>query len=360
MQLIKRLSPAIPILLSLTVTTSGSHSAARILLPQTHPEREPEFRGPQSDRPEYFAQQNVSKGRQAQDERTSLSREHKATDAIQLKQQSANEKAAVFDIGGVLVEVNNNQQILSKIGWWNILNYTLHFNNPFKLRDHLLKIAFDILYKMRGEKPDPASFPPGHPMAAGFPMPSIMVDWQLGKISSAAVLAEAKTFIKRLAKQGYFKNSLDEEMTHIYFGCIFDASQRVPFTEPIKEGWDLVKKYKDDGYRIYLLSNMDPDTMPLTKAKLPKLFAMVDGIVYSSAEHIMKPQPEFFKILLDRYHLQPEQCIFFDDQKENIAAAQKLGFETFLCSRESMKTLLTQLEEKPDQASTVVVAATYV
>ncbi len=47
--------------------------ATRILLPQTHPVREPEVWGPHPDCPECFCLgKNVSKGRQAQDERSFL------------------------------------------------------------------------------------------------------------------------------------------------------------------------------------------------------------------------------------------------------------------------------------------------
>lgn len=267
----------------------------------------------------------------------------------------ASVKAAVFDLGGVLFEVNNDWQIIKKIGILNLINYTLHLNNPFKLRDKLLKISFDILYKMRNDKPD--EFPKNYPYAAGLPMPSIMIEWQLGNLSSADLLAQSHAEINKLAKQHYFDNKLEEEMIHTSFNCMFDANERVPFTNLIQEGWELLKWYKKNGYKIYILSNMDLDTMRLSQAKFPELFALVDGVVYSGANHVMKPQPAIFNYLLDEYHLTPQQCIFFDDQKENIKAARDLGFETFLCSRASMKTLLEQLQAQKRNSPQIALAA---
>ena len=41
----------------------------------------------------------------------------------------------------------------------------------------------------------------------------------------------------------------------------------------------------------------------------------------------MKPDQEIYKILLDRYGLKAEECVFIDDTEENVRSAEKLGFK---------------------------------
>ena len=39
----------------------------------------------------------------------------------------------------------------------------------------------------------------------------------------------------------------------------------------------------------------------------------------------MKPDPEIYRILLERFNLKPEECVFIDDFPKNIEAARKAG-----------------------------------
>lgn len=50
-----------------------------------------------------------------------------------------------------------------------------------------------------------------------------------------------------------------------------------------------------------------------------------DGGAYSYQEHTKKPFKDFYEILLERYNLNPKECIFFDDKIHNITTAKELG-----------------------------------
>ena len=50
------------------------------------------------------------------------------------------------------------------------------------------------------------------------------------------------------------------------------------------------------------------------------------GGVYSYQEKLIKPDPEIFKILLNKYNLKANECLFIDDKLENIESAKTLGF----------------------------------
>ena len=52
---------------------------------------------------------------------------------------------------------------------------------------------------------------------------------------------------------------------------------------------------------------------------------MVDGYILSWREKLAKPDPQIYHLLLDRYSLRAEECIYIDDSKINVLAAVNLG-----------------------------------
>jgi len=87
---------------------------------------------------------------------------------------------------------------------------------------------------------------------------------------------------------------------------------------------DWICELKKAGYKVYGLSNWSAETFPLVKEKFP-VFKMMDGIVISGEELIAKPDYRIYQILLNRYNLQANECVFVDDRQSNIDAATELG-----------------------------------
>jgi len=85
----------------------------------------------------------------------------------------------------------------------------------------------------------------------------------------------------------------------------------------------LIKKLKDNNYKIYLLSNINPYTYDFVKKS--GLFDIVDGSVLSYIEHEVKPYKGIYNTLINRYSLIPEECLFIDDREENVKTANSLG-----------------------------------
>ena len=88
---------------------------------------------------------------------------------------------------------------------------------------------------------------------------------------------------------------------------------------------DLVRTLKRKGYKLYGLSNWSAETFPVARAKYA-VFDALDGMVVSGQEKCIKPFPKIYQILLSRYNLKAEDCIFIDDNIKNVEAARELGF----------------------------------
>lgn len=101
---------------------------------------------------------------------------------------------------------------------------------------------------------------------------------------------------------------------------------------PVEGMADLVREMKERGLNLYLLSNAGKD-QPGYWNRIPgsKFF---DGTVVSALEGCIKPDPKIYEILLDRYRLKPEECLFIDDVEENIRAAKELGMDVYLFDKD--------------------------
>ena len=90
---------------------------------------------------------------------------------------------------------------------------------------------------------------------------------------------------------------------------------------------EIFRQLKESGkYRIYALTNWSAETFPVAFERF-EFLKWFDGIVVSGAEKMRKPTPDFYHILLNRYHVKAGEALFIDDNYRNILAAEKLGIQ---------------------------------
>jgi putative hydrolase of the HAD superfamily len=83
---------------------------------------------------------------------------------------------------------------------------------------------------------------------------------------------------------------------------------------------------KDAEYRMYCITNFTPEGYEQCYDCI-SFVEKFDGCVFSFREGVVKPDPQIYRILLERYDLQDEECVFIDDTEENVRGAEKLGFK---------------------------------
>ncbi len=111
---------------------------------------------------------------------------------------------------------------------------------------------------------------------------------------------------------------------------------------PRPDVWEKVHALKEKGYKIYLLSNYNEDFFRVHTQDAAFL-QDIDGKVVSYEIHKIKPYPEIYQYLLDKYNLNPQECVFFDDRPENTQTAEELGMKTYTIT--SKEYLLRVLDE---------------
>lgn len=104
---------------------------------------------------------------------------------------------------------------------------------------------------------------------------------------------------------------------------------------------DLIKKLKSKDYKIFLLSNINEYTF--NKVKDSNLFNIVDGYVLSYKVHQVKPYVSIYKTLINKYNLKVSECLFIDDNENNINTANMLGMSAELVKANNYEDILRVL-----------------
>lgn len=112
-----------------------------------------------------------------------------------------------------------------------------------------------------------------------------------------------------------------ERLIRMYYG---EWEQMLGFEHT--ETVEILRRLHDSKeHSIYSLTNWSNETFPVALMKFPFL-SWFKGILVSGDVGLKKPDPEIYKLLLDKYGLEANTCVFIDDRTENVKAASALGF----------------------------------
>ena len=158
------------------------------------------------------------------------------------------------------------------------------------------------------------------------PMPQFWTDYDMGVLSFDQVAEE-------LAAYRGVEPEFAREMITIAIGK----------QETIRPTEKLIDELKAAGYKLYVLSNMSREFIDFLRKQ--KVYENFDGDVVSCEVGIVKPMPEIYDLLLERFDLAPAETIFIDDRKENVDAAAAKGIATFHFDRNDYEGSCERLRE---------------
>lgn len=120
----------------------------------------------------------------------------------------------------------------------------------------------------------------------------------------------------------------------------------IDLTEPWSGMERLVTELKEQGYGVYLLSNVSGYFHEF-KHKIPAVSHM-DGLFISADYRMLKPYPEIYKKFLSVFSLEPAECLFIDDLPINIYGAARAGIEGIVFhGEESLRRDLRRYDVQP-------------
>ena len=117
------------------------------------------------------------------------------------------------------------------------------------------------------------------------------------------------------------------------FGVKMFDHQFLPLIKAWMANWILDKevytfaKKLGKNYKVAILSNSELSFEEKYDEPLKKVFS---PIIYSHRVRLVKPELEIFRHTLKKLGLQPEECIFVDDSRDNSPPCQQLGIHFIL------------------------------
>lgn len=111
----------------------------------------------------------------------------------------------------------------------------------------------------------------------------------------------------------------------------------------IKGTVEIFRRLKSAGMPLYALSNWSHEAFPVAYEKYD-FMKEFDGLVVSGYEKLLKPDHAIYRVLMQRYSVNPEEAVYIDDNKPNADAAAELGFNAIhFSSPEQLKKELRSL-----------------
>lgn len=230
-------------------------------------------------------------------------------------------KVVVWDLGGVLFR-SSRLSLAIEIGLGCLIHYTItHLPSPafnellFNILNHIEPMPEDTI-RLHDEK--------------GRELPYYMYKWITGQEKGPQINQEIQEFIDSDKQPGFFSGATQKKVCSRLSDTLFMPKTFAHGVKPIKAGRDLLRACRERGTaRMMILSNWDSLSFELLRTSpagsvILRHFDAHDCMISGSIGYA-KPDPRCFKHFLNTYALAAHDCVFIDDQLENVEAAKKCG-----------------------------------
>ena len=189
-------------------------------------------------------------------------------------------------------------------------------------------IVFDLGRVVFAQNPNKSSeeFRRFFSYVAQSPMPQFWVDYDMGISSFDKVVSDLSAY-----------REVDEEYTRSMILASISRQETIIPTEA------LIHDLKAAGYKLYVLSNMSREFIDYLRQQ--PVYKYFDGEVISCEEGAVKPMPQIYNILIERFELDVEHTMFIDDRIENVEVAKTLGITPFHFDRNDAESSCVRLRE---------------
>lgn len=110
----------------------------------------------------------------------------------------------------------------------------------------------------------------------------------------------------------------------------FAAGWQAVFVALRPEVIAIMQRLRDEGHRVVVLSNTNRLHTHFWPQQYPEIAATAHRVYLSQELGMRKPEARIYQHVLAQENATPDQAVFFDDNPDNIAAAQALGINTVL------------------------------
>lgn len=258
-----------------------------------------------------------------------------------------NGKVLIWDLGNTLITADM-RRFAREVGLKDFIFYLLvDWKNPTKIHE----LAFEVLSQSEVEPHDAYLLA----TASGKVLPAILCHWMSGTISYEQLRTKVDEVLQEWIAAGKFSNKRQQRLVIQTLDVILNPEKLVRCMKPIEETLQLLKEcaqqVNEQGekrHQLFILSNWDAHSFEhlLNAVSIGHIFEHFaqENIVISGHLGTIKPQPAIYQKLIEKFSLDPQQCILLDDQIENIVAAEKHGITGIVVESKNYAPLRKKLE----------------
>jgi len=242
----------------------------------------------------------------------------------------------IFDLDGVLVETNKSaiaSILKKKVGLFGLMRCA----KRLKASPGAQALLYDLLttIKPHNSSNDLYAHATDH---NGDRLPAIMCDWLLGTSKNQDILDLIDNSLENnpeLYDTPIFNNKAERKAIRTIIETIFNPELFAETRSFISDGVDFAFKCKQDGHRLFILSNWDKESFEHLYNQYPEFFDIFDDIILSGNIGFIKPDPKAYNFVINKHKLNRKHCVFIDDQEKNVTAAQSpaVGIHAIHCQR---------------------------
>ena len=107
------------------------------------------------------------------------------------------------------------------------------------------------------------------------------------------------------------------------YGARFDEMMPGPIAGSV----EILAELRDRGTPLYALTNFSAETYPPARERFAFL-SWFHGILVSGEVKVIKPDPQIFRLLIERFDVDPYGAVYIDDVEANVAAARPFGIHS--------------------------------
>jgi putative hydrolase of the HAD superfamily len=127
----------------------------------------------------------------------------------------------------------------------------------------------------------------------------------------------------RITPRGFYEKALEVLQAALSYEDFFALYSDVFVPNPrVVETLDRLKPR----YRMVMLSNTDVMRFGFIKDRFPEVLLFDEYVLSYEVGH-MKPESRIYEVAVSMAVASPNECLFIDDRRENIEAAQKQGIQ---------------------------------
>ncbi len=176
-----------------------------------------------------------------------------------------------------------------------------------------------------------------------FDFGGVLINWDPHKVFNKYFANDTRAVDAFLTEINFSSWNLSQDEGHSFAQAVNDLSAQFPeyahLIRAYDEEWEesitgtipgtieLLYKLKEAGCRLFGLTNWSAEKFSVVRHKY-RIFDIFEDIIVSGEVKLIKPDPAIFHLLLQKAHIQPEECLVVDDSFQNISAARQMGFFT--------------------------------